>query len=332
MLCRLCGLAYRRCGNGLVGTVRPTPAVRACNVASLHKHTRTLDACSRGAKNGTYPFFTGFLMHRLNAIFLTVLTTVAALPASASTTLHVQQGPLSYRIIDLTPSDGVAAAVTFLPTLLVLPDHLQDPAGAIDMMVLRGGASEYYAATGQGKETLALRADAAPQSTAQVTISHRESPWSEALVIDAATSYSANVGGANIDASSSHIYFELAPNTAIEFASDSLIQANVSSPQGTNEWIQGATYLAIGSVPYDWNNVVGGMQWIEAAPWGTSAIDISTTLTGRYENHSAAAGYGYAYLASSFRAISAAPVPEPSRWALLATGLVLLGVRLRRRA
>lgn len=269
-------------------------------------------------------------MPRLKAIFLTVLTTAATLPAAADTTLHVQQGPLSYRIIDLTPADGVAAAVTFLPALLVLPDHLPDPAGAIDMMLLRGDASEYYAATGQGKETLTLKGDAAPQSTAQATLAHRESPWAETVEIDAGTSYSGNVGGASIDASSSHIYFELAPNTAIEFASDSLIQANVSSPPGTNEWIQGATYLAIGSVPYDWNNVVEGMQWIEAAPWGEPAIDVSTTLTGRYENHGAAAGYGYAYLASSFRAVSAAPVPEPSRWALLAAGLLLLGIRLRR--
>jgi len=269
-------------------------------------------------------------MSRLTAIFLTVLTTAAALPALADTTLHVRQGPLSYRIIDLTPADGIAAAVTFLPTLPVVPDHLQDPAGAIDMMVLRGDASEYYEATGQGKEALTLTGDAAPQSMAKVTVANRESPGNETLAIDAATSYAGAVGGASIDVSSSHIYFELAPNTAIEFASDSAIQANVSSPAGTNEWIQGATYLAIGSVPYDSHNVIEGMQWIEAAPWGERAIDISTTLTGRYENYGSNAGYGYTYLASSFRAISAAPVPEPSRWALLAAGLVLLGVRLRR--
>lgn len=269
-------------------------------------------------------------MPRFTAILLAVLATGAALPAMADTALHVRQGPLSYRLIDLTPADGAAAAVTFLPTLPVLPDHLQDPAGTIDIMVLRGAASEYYAATGQGKETLTLTGDAGPQSTAKVTIAHRESPWNETVTIDAATSYTGNVGAANIDVSSSHIYFELAPNTAIEFASDSSIQASVNSPAGIDEWVQGATYLAVGSVPYDSNNVAGGMQWIEAAPWGKPAIDISVTLTGRYENHGSGTGYGYAYLASSFRAVSAAPVPEPSRWALLAAGLVLLGVRLRR--
>lgn len=271
-------------------------------------------------------------MPRPAATFLTVLTTLAALPASADTTLHVRQGPLGYRIIDLTPEDGAAAGVTFLPTLPVPPDHLQDPAGAIDMMLLRGGASEYYAAAGQGKETLTLRGDAGAQSSAEVTIAHRESLWSETLAIDARTSYSGNVGGASIDASSSHIYFELAANTAIEFSSDSTIQASVSSPAGTNEWIQGATYLAIGSVPYDPDSVAGGMQWIEATPWAKPSIDISATLTGRYENHGAARGYGYAYLSSSFRAFSAAPVPEPSRWALLAAGLALFGTAFRRRA
>lgn len=269
-------------------------------------------------------------MSRPIALFLALVAIAGAAPAWADAALHVRQGPLSYRIVDLTPADGLAASVTFLPRLPVPPDHLQDPAGAIDLMILRGGASEYYATTGRGKETLALTADASPQSSARVSVANRGSPWSETVAIDAHSAYAGNVGGTNIDVSSSHIYFELAPNTAIEFASSSTIQANVTSPAGTSEWIQGATYLAIGSVPYDSDNVVGGMQWIEAAPWGKRTIDISTILTGRYENHGAHAGYGYAYLAGSFRAISAAPVPEPSRWALLAAGLLLSGVALRR--
>lgn len=275
-------------------------------------------------------------MPRLAAIILAVLMTAAALPATADTSLHVRQGPLSYRIIDLTPDDSSAASVLFLPTLPATPDYLRDPAGAIDLMVLRGGASEYYAVTGQGKEPMTAAADASPQSWAQATVGNRESPWSETVAIDAGSRYNGNVGGASIDVWSSQIYFELAPNTAIEFASDSRIQASVNSPVGTNEWIQGATNLAIGSVPYDWNNIVSGMEWIDLSPWPLQqpAIDISSTLTGRYENHGGSTAYGYAYLASSFRAISGipTPVPEPAAWMLLAAGLALLGAAIRRRA
>ena len=258
-------------------------------------------------------------MNEIRLAALAAAGLLAAAPsAHATATATATLTNFHYQVFDLDPNDGIAAAVTFASgayayavashTEGTTVSHSQNADGAI------GSALSVSALLGVNTASaLTTSGDPAGAGTGPGASS----------IASAAGAGNTAYGSANLVSSS----FTLTPHTLLVFS---------ASPSGLS-----AATTALGESAYasayvqfraaDSSQISYGAAYASAYTDGTSYISSPTSIKASFTNLTNAEATAYAYAYASTSAYGVAAIPEPESYALMLSGLLTVGLAVRRR-
>lgn len=248
--------------------------------------------------------------------------------ASAATG-HVTHGNLTWTLIDLDPTDGIAPSLQFLPP----------PAGPLGaarayVSAFAGGALHEDTVVADDTDPLLAELDYRPAAYTHARVDGRADPATLSLSLDTNATLEPNGASATAWLHGGALPFVLSANTGVTFHSSVLLQGE----RGTEPGIYDA-WLASGTLTVSFDGLAPAQSvftdyvsvTLSPSPGDPVAVDFTRELTVDYSNRTASSMTGdVALLAIGTTAI--APVPEPGMLPMALAGLALMGWRLRRRS
>lgn len=249
--------------------------------------------------------------------------------AHAEATLTVTISGLNYTLVDRNPDDGIDPSLVFGQAPITSGDWYE------------GGYARARASTGNGHFDQRATGPWPRLETSLVRDGALSTAWVDgrgdpATVRVGVTSSTQDDGSARLyalsDAGSGYLPFVLSPYTSVSFYADMSFDGYADVAEGEGISAQGSLYVFLPdeagwgndgsheeyvSIPYDWT--------------GEFALTGSTRLVASAYNDSAASVTGRAEFYTWAWALSTVPpVPEPGHLAMLAAGLGVLCLRMRR--
>lgn len=270
----------------------------------------------------------------LPALLLSLLTTAAAQAGTASTA-STGFGNFSYSLIDLDPSDGIAASLTFgstgfganvngnltlsgsSPTPHV--DTFSDaPSGALRDL---SASSSLFPAAGSGSATVTKGAGGIVGSSGAATAVIQDNSPSRITTYDISSMLMSTA-------------FTLSPHTLLIFSADAYVSANndpTLSALGRAQIISTSRLNVSGPIGNSFQQSSAQIRAEADTRWASQSSNESLSVT--FANISGSAVTGHADLESSVRGsvLNVSAVPEPETYGMLLAGLGVMGLIARRR-
>lgn len=267
------------------------------------------------------------------AIATVALASLAPPAAEATATARVVQGPLGYTLVDLAPNDGIAPALSFQPA----PGIDAHPEQATILHSI-GGIWTIDDKDGDGSGALSLDWSGLARS-GSVRIAGAAAPGSLLLDAQASSALPDGVfGRTEAYASSAWMSFVLSPHTAVRVSSSAQASGSVDGGDpGVYEYARAQSELnamlrfADGAVAFYGD---GRQSEASSAAGDASGFDEGQLFDLTFGNDSGATASGYLYADAfvwTYATSQVSSVPEPGAAWLLAPGVLILGLRSRRR-
>lgn len=258
-------------------------------------------------------------MNEIKLAALAAAGLLAAVPsAHATATATATLTNFHYQVFDLDPNDGIAAAVTFASGASVSASASHTDGTTV---------SDSQNANGAIGSALSVSALLGGSSASSLTTAGDPAgadlwpgAWSSA---SAAGAHNSANGVAWLVASS----FTLTPHTLLVFS-------------GTPSGVKAAT-TALGEAAYASASVqisdAGNTQYANGRAYanvyadGATASWLPAFISASFSNLTNADVTGFAYAYASTSALGVAAIPEPASYALMVTGLLTVGLAVRRR-
>jgi len=245
---------------------------------------------------------------------------------------HVTHGRLSWTLIDLDTSDGIAPSLEFLP----LPQSPTSPLGAARAYVwyVANGASDEANVPAADTFPLVASFNASPYAAVTGRIDGRTAPATELITLNTLATLG---GGSGSQAfgwlQGDALQFVLSPNTEVRFQSAVRVQASIDVRWDVDEFYQATSSLLLdmdGTLPggdvTDFTTVTAS-----PSPGDPYAIDVRRLLSVSFANRGPDSLSGDVAMRTVAVASSAQPVPEPATLPMTLAGLAVVGWAARRR-
>jgi len=251
--------------------------------------------------------------------------------ATAQTTSTASVSGISYRLIDLDANDGIAPWLTFVyGSVMTAPSSLTVQFDNSDQQSSTLGA--------QQQDPITLdQVNGTASAHGVLTSTGALSSLGLTVVANAAGDGSFNYKRATVQGSSGVTNFELSPMTAVVFTASSALTAQTTQYADwavASSWISLTTYVN-GQPTYtqDYKSLTSGYD----LPLGSGAtietqLDLLRVGYANFSNSNSETSFNAGTFANSDGFYPAAPVPEPSAYAMLLAGLGLMAFIKRRRA